>query len=79
MELVGLVGVLLLGGILLLIIKAIIDSIEMVLLVLLALSILVIFFGISLSDVTAWLFSQTWLRSLAHALVNALLFSLRGS
>ena len=79
MQLLGIIGVLLLGGILLLIIKAIIDSIEMVLLVLLALMVLVFCFGISLSDITAWLSSQGWVRSLAHAVLNALLFSLKGN
>jgi len=79
MEFLGVVGLLLLGGILLLIIKAIIDSIEMVLLILLALVVLVFFFGVSISDVTGWLSSQTWLKTLAHKIIEALLFSLRGN
>ncbi|HLD40482.1 MAG TPA: hypothetical protein VJB13_05070 [Candidatus Nanoarchaeia archaeon] len=79
MELLGIVGMLLLGGILLLIIKAIIDSIEMVLLILLALVVLVFFFGVSISDITAWFSSQEWLKTLTHKVLEALLFSLRGN
>jgi len=79
MELFGLVGVLLLIVIILLLVKVIIDSIEFVLLVLLATAVLVYFFGISLSDVTTWISSQTWLISLVHSLLKALLFSLQPS
>lgn len=79
MELSGLVGVLLLMLVIFLVIKMIIDSIKLVLVVLLAMFVLVYFFGISLSDASAWLSSQQWLRSLVRSAANALLFSLRGS
>lgn len=79
MELFGLLGILLLAVIILLLIKVVIDSIEFVLLVLLATAVLVYFFGISLSDVSAWISAQTWLISLAQSLLKALLFSLQSS
>jgi len=76
MELAGLVGVLVLGIIFLLFIKLIIESIEVVFLILLTMMVLAYFFHVSLGDVTAWISAQDWLQKIFHSLVNSLLYSL---
>ena len=76
MELSGLVGVLLLGIIILLLIKLIIESIEFVFLILLTMMVLAYFFHVSLGDVTSWLGAQAWLQKIFHSLASSLLYSL---
>jgi len=76
MELTGVVGVLMLGIIIFFLFKMIIDSIKFVFLLLLTMMVLVYFFGISFSDITAWIAAQGWLNKIFHSLVSSLLYSL---
>ncbi len=79
MELSGILGVLLLVVVVFLVVRMIINSIRLFFVVLLVLFFLVLFFDISLSQVSAWISFQDRLQWLVHLLVNTLLFSFAGS
>jgi len=76
MELSSILGVLLLVVIIFLVVKAIINSIRLFFFILVAILFLVLFFGISLSEVSAWISHQERLQWLIQTLLNALLFSI---
>ncbi|HLD79794.1 MAG TPA: hypothetical protein VJA18_04505 [Candidatus Nanoarchaeia archaeon] len=76
MELSAILGVLLLVVMIFLVVKTIINSIRLFFFILVAIFFLVLFFGVSLSDVSVWLSSQERLQWAIHTLVNTLLFSL---
>lgn len=79
MEWSSLFGIVLVIVVIFLVVKSIINSIRLFLFVLVILFFLVLFFNVSLSEVTAWLASQERLQWLVNLFVNTLLFSFAGS
>ena len=59
--------------------RAILHSIHLFFLILIVLFFLVLFFGVSLSDVSAWFSAHERLQLVSNAVWNSLLFSFRGS